>query len=93
MLQPSSLRRVNNRTIAMTMISNIPHSAAAVPTGRRVAAALGNFINNWLTAWIAHQERQAARKMLFGFNDRQLRDIGISRSQIDYVVDHSGKRD
>ncbi|MBX9651655.1 MAG: DUF1127 domain-containing protein [Xanthobacteraceae bacterium] len=77
----------------MTMISNIPHSAAAVPTGRRVAAALGNFINNWLTAWIAHQERQAARKMLFGFNDRQLRDIGISRSQIDYVVDHSGKRD
>jgi uncharacterized protein YjiS (DUF1127 family) len=77
----------------MTMTTNIPHSAAAVPTGRRVAAALGNFINNWLTAWIAHQEREAARKMLFGFNDRQLRDIGISRSQIDYVVDHSGERD
>jgi uncharacterized protein YjiS (DUF1127 family) len=77
----------------MTMITNIPHSTATVPIGRKFTAALGNFINNWLTAWIAHQERQAARKMLFGFNDRQLRDIGISRSQIDYVVDHSGKRD
>ena len=77
----------------MTMISNIPHTAAAVPTGRSFKAALGSFFNNWLIAWIAHQERQAARKMLLGFNDRQLRDIGISRSQIDYVVDHPGLRD
>jgi uncharacterized protein YjiS (DUF1127 family) len=76
----------------MTMMTNIP-STAADPIGRRFAVALGNFINNWLAAMIAHQERKAARNMLFGFNDRQLRDIGISRSQIDYVVENSGKRD
>ncbi|MEP6840573.1 MAG: DUF1127 domain-containing protein [Bradyrhizobium sp.] len=77
----------------MTMTTNIPHSAAAVPTGRRFAAAFGRFINNWLAALIAHQERQAARKMLFDFSDRQLRDIGISRSQIDYMLDHPSARD
>ena len=76
----------------MTMLSSIPDTTAAASTGRKFTAAIGNFINNWLTAWIAHQEREAARKMLFGFNDRQLRDIGISRSQIDYIVDHSGER-
>lgn len=77
----------------MTMTTNIPPSAATDPIGRRFAATVGNFINNWLAAWIAHQEQQAARKMLFGFNDRQLRDIGISRSQIDYVLKNSGSRD
>jgi uncharacterized protein YjiS (DUF1127 family) len=77
----------------MTMTTNIPDTTAAVPIGRKFTATVSNFINNWLAAWIAHQEREAARKMLFGFNDRQLRDIGISRSQIDYVVDHSGERD
>ena len=77
----------------MTMISNIPNSTAAIPIGRKFTAAVSNFINNWLAAWIAHREREAARKMLFGFNDRQLRDIGISRSQIDYVVDYPRKPD
>jgi uncharacterized protein YjiS (DUF1127 family) len=70
-----------------------PHSHDHDDQYRKFAATVANFINNWLAAWIAHQEREAARKMLFGFNDRQLRDIGISRSQIDYIVDHSGKRD
>jgi len=77
----------------MTMTTNIPHSAAAVPFGRKFAAAFGRIINNWLAALIAHQERKAARNMLFGFNDRQLRDIGISRSQIDYVVKNPCSRD
>lgn len=67
----------------MTMISNIPNSAATVPIGRKFAAYFGKCINNWLAAWIARQEREAARKMLFSFSDRQLRDIGLVRSQID----------
>jgi uncharacterized protein YjiS (DUF1127 family) len=76
----------------MTMISNISNSAT-VPIGRKFAARVGHFLNNWLAAWIAHQERRAARSMLFGFSDQQLRDIGIARSQIDYVVKNNGKRD
>jgi uncharacterized protein YjiS (DUF1127 family) len=67
----------------MTMITNAPHSAATIPIGRKFAAFLGDCINHWLAAWIARQEREAARKMLFSFSDRQLRDIGLVRSQID----------
>ncbi len=76
----------------MTMLTNIPNSAAAVPVARKFAAQLGNIINNWLAAWIAHQEREVARKTLLGYSDRELRDIGITRSQIDLVVKNSFKR-
>jgi uncharacterized protein YjiS (DUF1127 family) len=67
----------------MTMINNIPNSAATVPIGRKFAAYLGDRINHWLAAWIARQEREAARKVLLSFSDRQLQDIGLFRSQID----------
>ena len=77
----------------MTMISNIPNSPATVPIGRKFAAYLGDSINTWLAAWIARQQRLAARKMLLSFSDRQLSDIGISRAQIDYVLDHPSRRD
>lgn len=67
----------------MTMISNLPNSAATVPIARKFAAYLGDCINHWLAAWIARTEREAARKMLLSFSDRQLRDIGLCRSQIE----------
>ena len=72
----------------MTMLTNTPHSATTVPTVRNFAAHLADAINTWLAAWIARQERLAARKMLLSFSDRQLRDIGVSRSAIDYIMDH-----
>ena len=77
----------------MTMTTNIPNSADTVPIGRKIAAYLGDCINNWLAAWIARQEREAARKVLFSFSDRQLRDIGIFRSQIEYILNNPQKRD
>jgi uncharacterized protein YjiS (DUF1127 family) len=72
----------------MTMITNIPNSSATVPIGRKFAAYLGDCINHWLAAWIARQEREAARKMLLSFSDRQLRDIGLCRSQIEHALDN-----
>jgi len=72
----------------MTMITNIPNSSATIPIGRKFAAYLGDCINHWLAAWIARQEREAARKMLLSFSDRQLRDIGLCRSQIEYALDN-----
>jgi uncharacterized protein YjiS (DUF1127 family) len=72
----------------MTMTTNIPNSAATVPIGRKFAAYLGDCINHWLAAWIARQEREAARKMLLSFSDRQLRDIGLCRSQIEHALDN-----
>lgn len=76
----------------MTMITNIPNSAATVPIGRKFAAYLGACINNWLAAWIARQGREAARKALFRFSDRELRDIGLSRSQIEHALDNPHQR-
>ena len=77
----------------MTITTNIPNSAATVPIGRKFAAYLGDRINNWLAAWIARQEREAARKMLLMFSDRQLRDIGLCRSQIDDALNNPHQLD
>ena len=77
----------------MTMISNIPDSSATVPIARKFAAYLGDRINHWMAAWIARTEREAARKMLLSFSDRQLRDIGLSRSQIEHALDSQHQPD
>lgn len=72
----------------MTMISNMPSSSATVPIARKVAAYLGDCINHWMAAWIARTEREAARKMLLSFSDRQLRDIGLARSEIESALNN-----
>ena len=77
----------------MTMITNIPSSATTVPIVRKFAAYLGDRINHWLAAWIARTEREAARKMLLRFSDRQLRDIGLVRSQIDGALSNPHQPD
>ena len=77
----------------MTLITHLPNYAAAVPIGRKLAAYIGDCINHWLASWIARQEREAARKILLSFGDRQLRDIGLSRSQIDGALDNPDQRD
>ncbi len=76
----------------MTMITNLPCSAT-VPIGRKLATYVGDCINYWLAAWIARQEREAARKILLSFGDRQLRSIGLSRSRIDGAPDNPDQRD
>ena len=76
----------------MTMLTNIPYSAATIPMARKFTAHLSYTINTWLAVWIAREERLAARKMLLSFSDRQLRDIGVSRSAIDYIMDHPCER-
>jgi uncharacterized protein YjiS (DUF1127 family) len=77
----------------MTMITNIPSSTTTVPIGRKFAAYLGDCINHWLAAWIARREREVARKMLLSFSDRQLRDMGLCRSQIDYALNNPHQSD
>jgi uncharacterized protein YjiS (DUF1127 family) len=76
----------------MTMITNVPSSAPTVPIARKFAAYLGDRINHWLAAWIARTEREAARKTLLSFSDRQLRDIGIFRSEIEYILSNLPRR-
>jgi uncharacterized protein YjiS (DUF1127 family) len=56
-------------------------SAMRVPA-ERIASLLGR----WWHAYVSRRERKAAVRELHGLDDRALRDIGISRSEIESVV-------
>lgn len=66
-------------------------SSGATASGyRRMAAVLlrlvGRLVDNWVADIIARRERDVMRSMLHGFSDRALRDIGISRGEIDFAI-------
>jgi uncharacterized protein YjiS (DUF1127 family) len=69
----------------MTMLNTVPRYAA--PTVRRrvvvLLARLRRFVNSLIAAMIAHRERQAALAALRHLSNRDLRDIGIYRCEID----------
>jgi uncharacterized protein YjiS (DUF1127 family) len=74
----------------MTMIINSPRFAPGAPTIRRgfalVLARLGRRIDRWAAAWIARRARQAALAALSGLNDRELKDMGLYRCQLNDAV-------
>jgi uncharacterized protein YjiS (DUF1127 family) len=69
----------------MTTLNTAPRYA--VPTARRgpptFPTRLGRLFNRWVAAMIAHRERQAALAALRYLSDRDLRDIGVYRCEID----------
>ena len=69
----------------MTMLTTIPSSATR-PFAWRTAvllARLRRLTNRFFAAVIARHERHAKREALRRLDDRQLRDIGMSRTQIE----------
>ncbi len=57
--------------------------ATAVAAGpRRRLAGLGALLGRW---WVARMERLAMRQ-LQGMSDRELKDIGVVRSEIEFAV-------
>jgi uncharacterized protein YjiS (DUF1127 family) len=70
----------------MTMLNNTSPYVVTAPGVRRGATALlarlGNLINRWVAAVIAHRERQAALVALRHLSDRDLQDIGLYRNEI-----------
>src|SRR6266700_201621 len=77
----------------------VVHASGSATKGRR--ARLGralrrtqrrakSLLDDWIVARLAHRERQAARFALHRMSDRDLRDIGLSRSDIDQIGRHSG---
>jgi uncharacterized protein YjiS (DUF1127 family) len=69
----------------MTMLTNI-QTTTTRPFALRAAvglARLRRLINRFLAAAIARHERHAAREALRKLDDRNLKDFGMYRSQID----------
>jgi uncharacterized protein YjiS (DUF1127 family) len=67
------------------MLTTIPTSATR-PFAWRTAlwlARLRRLINRFLAAMIARHERHAARVALHRLDDRQLKDLAMTRSQIE----------
>ena len=79
----------------MTMLSNIPRYPPATARNRsRVGGFLvwlGHLVDRLVAAAIARHERQAQLAALRQLSDRELKDIGICRGEIDYALDAAAK--
>jgi uncharacterized protein YjiS (DUF1127 family) len=69
----------------MGMISTAPVAAQGIP-GRSWGKELGAILAHW---WVAHMARcmeQRTLAALAGMSDRELKDIGLTRSDIPVAV-------
>jgi uncharacterized protein YjiS (DUF1127 family) len=68
----------------MSILSNItaPTPIAVQRSTRLFARRFARVVNNFVAAIIAQREHQANLTILRTFSDRELRDIGLARSQI-----------
>jgi len=79
----------------MMMFGNIPHHPLATSRNRSgvgsFLAWLGRLADRAVVAAIARHERQAQRAALCSFSDRELKDIGICRGEIDHGLEEAAK--
>jgi uncharacterized protein YjiS (DUF1127 family) len=79
----------------MTMLSNIPRYPPATARNRSNVGSflvwLGRLVNRLVAAALARHARHAELVALRKFSDRQLKDIGICRGEIDHVLDEAAK--
>jgi uncharacterized protein YjiS (DUF1127 family) len=79
----------------MTMLGNIPHHPLAPPRNPSSVGSflawLGRLADRVVVAAIARHERQAQLAALCMFSDRELKDIGICRGEIDYGLAEAAK--
>jgi uncharacterized protein YjiS (DUF1127 family) len=78
-------------TIMSTMTR--PRAAAIELAQADPGRRLGAVLKRW---WVAGMERRLesfAARQLHAMSDRELRDIGIARSQIEFVVQGARERD
>lgn len=65
----------------MSMLNSISDFSAR-PSARNLARAVAGVANRLIAAIIAERERQANLAVLRALSDRELRDMGLMRSQI-----------
>jgi uncharacterized protein YjiS (DUF1127 family) len=67
----------------LSSISDFSSTQASIRRSIKVfARAIARVANGWIAAVIAQRERQANLTILRSLSDRELRDIGLERSQI-----------
>jgi uncharacterized protein YjiS (DUF1127 family) len=79
----------------MTMLSNISYPALARSPNRSSVgiflARLGRLVDRLVAAAIARHARQSQLAALRMFSDRELKDIGICRGEIEYGLEQAAK--
>jgi uncharacterized protein YjiS (DUF1127 family) len=77
----------------MTILTNIQPTTVSGLRQRTIVlyGRLRRLVNDWVAAIIAHRERQAALYALHGFDDRQLKDIGLYRCQLDETLERAAQ--
>lgn len=75
----------------MTTLSNTATRHASEAPG--ILAVLASGIRRWWAGYISWRLQAGAIAHLKSMSDRQLKDIGISRSQIDFAVRGVVERD
>jgi|KBSMisStaDraftv2_1062788.scaffolds.fasta_scaffold2356081_2 uncharacterized protein YjiS (DUF1127 family) len=57
----------------------------------RFMARLKHLVNGWVAAAIARYERRVAKIALHQLDDRELKDIGIYRGEIDEIIERAAQ--
>lgn len=78
----------------MTMLTTTTFTHRS-PTWRRRAIVLlvrlRRALNDWVAAALAYRERQAAIHALRQYDDRELKDIGLYRGQIEDAINEASR--
>jgi uncharacterized protein YjiS (DUF1127 family) len=78
----------------MTLMITTTRSHAATAIRRRLLVFLGHLgrlVDGWVAAMIADFERRAEAAALHHLSDRQLKDIGLYRCQIESALAEAGR--
>jgi uncharacterized protein YjiS (DUF1127 family) len=67
------------------IMSTISHAAVSPQVGT-VLQRSGSFPRSWLVAYITWRRERLGIRLLRSMSDRQLEDIGVSRSTIEFAV-------
>jgi uncharacterized protein YjiS (DUF1127 family) len=79
----------------MTMFSDISRypPATAVRYGfGRFTKRLGHLVDHLVAAALARRQRQATLTLLRHLSDRELKDIGLQRGEIEYGLEEAAKQ-
>ena len=68
-------------TTIRTHIQPLPTNISFMLRG--LGFRLNRRVNRWIAGWLARREREAILATLRDLGDRDLKDIGVSRNQID----------